>query len=604
MMTKLRQNTAIIMWIVIIAFVGLIVVEWGADLSGTRGGARSTDAVGVINGQAISLSYFRDALRNAARQRDRDEQRDDGSLVRELWDRMVGEILLRQEIERLGIEVSDEEVALYTRMQPPPTVQQIPAFQTEGEFDPTLYHQFLSDSRTYDDPGNKAFVLQVESMQKSQLLNHRLQRLILESVRVTPAEVRQAFEERSEKVKVEYLYAPAAAVTDEEVSYTEAELQAQYEKTRSQFEHPDQIRVAYVAFPRLPSAGDSSEVAAEIGRIRQEVMAGRDFAELARELSEDRGTAPNGGDLGVFGRGRMVPPFDEAAFALKEGEVSQPVQTRFGWHLIVVEEKVEEEGEEKIHARHILLTYQASPETEDSLATRAEEFRALAEERGLEAAAQLEGLQVRDTGWLQGGMPIPGLGQGTAWVVNMLFDSSLGTLTRVGGVRSAYWVAELAEHRPAGAAPLEEVRQRVERVLLNEKKAESAGQRLEAVRAQAAAGQALAAAAAAAELDVRTTEAFARSDMVPRVGRRNAFVGAAFGAPVGQVSPVVIQSGGAYLLRVLERQAADPERFEMERASLEEQVLRRKQNEAVQTWFAQLYDRAEIEDNRHLFFSF
>lgn len=604
MMTELRRNTAIIMWIVIVAFVGLIVVEWGADLGGSGGGARTTDAVGVINGQDISLRYFRDALRNAAQRRDREERSDDGALIRELWDQMVGEILVRQEIERLGIAVSTEEVAIYTRTQPPPAVQQIPAFQTEGEFDPALYNQFLNDRRTYDDPSNKSFVMQIESMQESQLLNHRLQRLILESVRVTPAEVRQAYEERSEKVRVAYLHSPAAAVTDDQVSYTEAELQAQYEKTKSQFEHPDQIRVSYVAFPRQPSAADSAEVGAEIGRIRQEALAGRDFAELAGELSEDRGSAANGGDLGVFGRGRMVPAFEEAAFSLEAGEISEPVQTRFGWHLIKVEEKSVQDGEDQIRARHILLTYQASPETEDSLAADAEGFRLQAETGGLEAAAQLSGLQVRDAGWLQEGGVIPGLGQGTTWVVNMLHSSPVGTLTRVGGVQGAYWVAELTGRRAAGIAPLDEVRQRVERVVLNEKKSEAAGKKLEAAKAQMAGGGDLAAAAAAAGLEVRTAEAFSRADVVPQVGRRNAFVAASFRTPVGQVSSVVTQPGGAYLIHVLERQAADAQRFDEERASLEEEILGRKQNEALQTWFAQLYEGAEIEDNRHLFFSF
>ena len=77
MMLKLRESTGVIMWIVIIAFVGLIVVEWGADYSGTSRSA--TDVVGVINGREISLKYFQEALRNAARQPSQEERRDDGA---------------------------------------------------------------------------------------------------------------------------------------------------------------------------------------------------------------------------------------------------------------------------------------------------------------------------------------------------------------------------------------------------------------------------------------------------------------------------------------------------------------------------------------------
>ena len=95
MMTKLRQSTGMIMWFVIAAFVGLIVVEWGADFSGTSG-ARSTDAVGSINGEEIPLRQFQAALRNSARQR-REAGRDDGQLVREVWDSIVSQVLIRQQ---------------------------------------------------------------------------------------------------------------------------------------------------------------------------------------------------------------------------------------------------------------------------------------------------------------------------------------------------------------------------------------------------------------------------------------------------------------------------------------------------------------------------
>ena len=135
MMTKLRQSTGMIMWFVIAAFVGLIVVEWGADFSGTSS-ARGTDAVGSINGEDISLRQFQAALSYGARQR-REAGSDDGQLVREVWDAMVSEVLIRQQIERMGIQVSDEELAYFTRLTPPPAVQQLPAFQNEeGDFDP------------------------------------------------------------------------------------------------------------------------------------------------------------------------------------------------------------------------------------------------------------------------------------------------------------------------------------------------------------------------------------------------------------------------------------------------------------------------------------
>lgn len=599
MMTQLRRNTAIVMWVVIFAFIGMMVIQWGANFSGKKR-LGSADAVGIVNGEEIAIKYFRQILTNAARQREKGERQDDGALVREVWDALVRDMLLRQEIDRLGIEISDEELASSLFRSPPAGVEQIPAFQTDGEFDPGLYSQFLSDQRTYDQPRNKAFISQMERTRRGQLMNQRLQRLLLESIRITPSQVRQEFLDAQEKVLVEYVFVAVNAIGDDEVELSEEELQANYQEQLHDFEHPEQIRMGCVLFPRVPSQADSLEVAEEIGRIRTEIMAGADFAEMATAVSEDQGSAESGGDLGTFGAGRMVKPFEEAAFALATGEVSDPVETQFGWHLIKVEEKLKEEGEEQIRARHILLKHRPSPETADTLAMQVEQFVALARERGLEAAAQAEQLEVRDTGYLQGGGPVPGLGQGTTWVINELLNSEVGTVVR-GGVEQALWVAELTERRDAGAAPLDEVRPRVERSLLNDKKREKAGQKLEAVRREVAAGKDLAAAAAAAELEVQKTESFALSDYVPAIGRRNAFISTALRTEVGQVSEVVVQSRGAYLLRVLERTPADMSRLDEERAEIEQEIAGRRQEEALRSWFAQLNETAEIVDNRHLF---
>ena len=134
MMTLLREKTGLVLWFVIFAFVGLIVVEWGADYTG-GGPSQSNDIVGVVNGEEIRLQEFQGILRNAASQSPREQRGDEGDLVRKVWQSYVQEIILRQEIGRLGIEVSDKEVAYFTRIQPPPAVQSIEAFQTDGEFD-------------------------------------------------------------------------------------------------------------------------------------------------------------------------------------------------------------------------------------------------------------------------------------------------------------------------------------------------------------------------------------------------------------------------------------------------------------------------------------
>lgn len=602
MMTRLRESTGIIMWIVILAFVGLIVVEWGADYSGTS--RSSSDVVGVINGREISLKYFQQVLQNAARQRARGDSRDDDALVREVWDTMVSETIINQALERLDVQISDEELATYTREAPPPAVQQMEVFQQDGEFDPLKFQQFLNDRDTFSDASNRAFVMQIEGMWKNQLLNHRFQSLLMETVRVGTPELRQRYVERNEEVTVEYVFAPAASVSNEEISLTEPEIQAGYNDNRDEYRHGKEIRIRYAMFPRLASFSDSIDAKKQAQNLRADIFAGADFEELAEVFSEDEASARSGGDLGTFGRGRMVKPFEDAVFGLDIGDVSQPVQTQFGWHLIKLEDRVEEEGEEKVSARHILLKFIPSPDTEDSLRQVVSSFRDLVVERGIDAAAGIEDVQVRDPGFIPEGSVVPGLGMGTGSLVNMYFDSEVGRVSKVGSNDGALWVAQLIDYREEGVAPLEEVRPLVERSLKTRKRAEKAGSVLKTIRSEVAELVDLSVSALNNGLELRTTEPFARTDFIPEVGRSTEFTTAAFSLQPGVLSDVVTVRSGSYLIRVVEKNEIDEEEFINARSTLHQEVLKERRNEALQVWLAQFYNSAEIEDNRHLFYTF
>ena len=598
MMTSLRQHTAIVLWLVIFSFIGLIVIQWGADFTGTSKKS-ANETVGVVNGSTIGIEQFREALRNAARiEQSQGRKSQNEQLVGEVWDALVRDLLTANEIERLGVQVTDKELAYYTRTQPPREVQGFTAFQTEGKFDLGKYNQFLNDPRTYADPANKSFVVQVESLIKNQLLSYKLQRMVTEAVQISPAEVHQFFVDHNEKVRVEYVFAPGNKVNDSEVSVSPADLDAYYQEHLSEYQHGDQARMSYVALPRLPSARDSLRVGEDIVQLRKEMVQGADFAEMAKSLSEDPGSAKNGGDLGTFGRGRMVKAFEDVAFALKPGEVSEPVLTQFGWHLIKTEEHLTTNGEEQVHARHLLLKFAPSAETEDELRTRIDTLKAAAQRQGLEAAAQEAGLEVRDSGFVGKGMAVPGLGEGSAWLVNLFVQNPAGEVAQ-GGNEQAFWVAQSKGSRTKGTASLDDVRQQVERAVLNQKKAERAGQVLQTLRQQAGGGANLTQAATALGLEAHTTEPFARADQVPGVGRSNAFVKVAFQMQPGQLSEVVTLPRGAYLLRLAEKIPADETKLQATAKQLADQLLRQRQSEALQIWFDRLYANAQIEDNRH-----
>ena len=607
MMTLLREKTGFILWFVIFAFVGLIVVEWGADYSGP-GQEDVGDVVGVVNGETITLKDFQGALRQLARQTPQDQPPDQGQLVSQIWDGYIRDILLSQEIERLGIEVTDKELAFYTRNNPPPAVQAIEAFQTEGQFDMGKYTQFIGDQANLRDPNNLAFVMQIEGMLRQQLLGYKLQRTLMGMVQVSPGEARRRFEEANEKVRVEYVFAPGNGVADDAVEVTDADLAAYYQESIADYEHPDEVSLEYAYFPKTASAEDSLQIAEEIGRLRQEIEAGADFAELAEAVSDDPGSAAKGGDLGTFARDRMVPAFADAAFALEAGEISEPVQTRFGWHLIKVEERLEEDGEQKIHARPILLNYKASRKTEDQLREWADEFQEKAVTGGFGSALTASGIEAATTGFLQKDQGIPALGSGTAWLVNWFFDQESGTTSEVVDSDRGLWIAQLVDKRSKGTAPLAEVKEQVERMVRNRKKVDVAANTLQAVQREIAAGTDMEQAAQKSGLQHSAPEAFARTGVVPGIGRSNAVIATAFRLEKDQLSEVVkISAGGyqgAYLLRTIEKTPVDEALFEEQREEFTTQLQAQRQQEAVQNWFAHIYETAQIEDNRHRFFTF
>ena len=606
MMILLRQKTVFVLWFVIFAFIGLIVVEWGADYSGPSTNGAS-DAVGVINGETISLQQFQDALRRIARQVPQEQRADQALLVRQVWDYYVREIILTQEYERLGFEVTDGEIAFYTRNKPPQAVREFEVFQTDGAFDMDKYVQFIGNPANLSDPNNQALVLWIESTIERQLLDYRLQRMLRGTAQVSPNEAHQHFAEANEKVRLEYAFAPSDAA-DSEIEVADEDLAAYYQEHVADYEHPDQVKLEYVRFPKEPSAADSLETKEEIERLRQEIEAGKDFAELAGVVSDDEGSVARGGDLGFFGRGQMVAPFEEAAFALAPGELSGPVQTRYGWHLIKVEERLEESGGEKVHARHILLRYQPSRTTEDSLRSRAEVFQEQAAAEGFAAALAASGTEAMPTNFLQKSQAVPGISTNTTWLVNWCFEQEPGAVSQVLEDDLGLWVVHLVAKRPEGTVPLDELRDQLEPLVRTRKKAVRAAARLEAVRREVEAGTTLAQAAQNAGVELQTPEAFARTESVEGLGRANAVIGAAFRLEEGQLSEVIeVTEGGkrgAYLLKLLEKTPVDEEQFAAQREQVVAQLQAQREQEAVQNWFAYLYETAEIEDNRHRFFTF
>ncbi len=604
-MLKNLRNVVLIkamMWIVAISFVALMVFDWGA---GGMTCAGPGDTVGVINGQKISHQQFVEALRDASRQAKarNNAEPEESQLISQIWDQMVAQILYAQQIEAHEIAVSDAEVNFINRNQPVEWVQNQEVFQTDGNFDPEKYGRFLDDPGTYSSPERNQFVLSAEYAVRQAVLISKLQEMVAGGVRVTSAEVREAFLRQKEKVRVAYAAIEAYSIADSLASVSDEQIQAYYSGHPDEFHREAAVNASFVAFEKKPSAADEADAEAEIRDLLAEVRAGGEFAALARSHSEDPGSAERGGDLGFFGRGRMVKPFEEAAFALEPGAISEPVRSQFGWHILKVEERKGEGDGLEVRARHILLKIRPGRDTLDSLRLESERFQERADEADFLTAVAEQGLQAKETGFITAGGYFPLLGNRTSGLVNSFLSASPGRVSPPYETEQGIYVFVLLARREAGPQPLDEVYNRIATKLKTTEKVNVASTRMAPLLEDVRSGRSLEDAAHSRDIRFAESKPFSRDDFVQGVGRRNAFTGAAFRLETGTTSGVVATDRGAYVLQLLEKEPIDEVEFKAEVPKLVERLRAEKQNEVLAAWFSDLKEQAEIIDNRHLFYS-
>jgi parvulin-like peptidyl-prolyl isomerase len=602
MMRQLRESTKVIMVVVAVSFVALMVFDWAMDLSG-RGPGASADAIGRVNGREISADEFQRQL--ALRMEEAREASPDGSVSEDqiaafqdqAWETMVNAALLREEAERRGLSVTDEEVLAYVEQNPPPEFRASPAFQTDGVFDMDKYRAALAN------PELAPTWALYESTVRDELPLRKLQDQVLAGVAVTDREVEDAWRAANEQVRVRYLYLdPGILVPDSAVAVTEEELRAAYEERKEEdFARRASARLTIASWPAATTAADTARVRTELDSLRARALAGEDFAELAREASQDPGSARRGGDLGFFTRGQMVPEFDRVAWSLPEDSVSQPFSSPFGWHVVKAGPRdADTTGVERLRASHILLRVEPSEDTfaalEDGAAALAERAEGLPPD-SMAALARAAGAQVTTTPPFEQSPFIPGVGRAPE-IADWAFESPAGAVSEPIRSGSSVYVVRVDERTPAGFLPFETVRNQVRSELLLERKLERAKD-LEERATSLVRERGLDGAARELGLSVVAAGPFTREARLPQLGDgQEPFIGAAFGLEPGQVSGPIRLANGTYHLATTERVTPDLADFESQREAWRQQLLARKAQLAANAWIESMREAAEVEDYR------
>ena len=601
MMGKMRDMTKWVLYILIFAFVGLMVVEWGADYTGLM--QRQQTIVGEVNGEEISLQQFNMALANArANEERRTGMALDDEAVAELrnqvWEQFVQRIVLKDQIEKLGITVTDDDVTSYILNSLTQQYRNDPNFQTNGQFD----EQKLRDVLTQ--PENANLLVSMEMQAKEDLPYAKLFELLTASVVVTEQELRDEFAQANQKAKIEFVGVSVNAFRNDSLNISEDELKAYYNKHKDDFKVEETRKLKYVSFSKTPTKEDTARVYETIESLKAELESGKDFETLALTESDDPTVQSNKGDLGYFERGAMVPEFAEAAFSAKPGSIVGPVKTRFGLHLIKVVDKKKENGVEKVHAYHILKRFEPGIATLDEANNRANSFVTMLEDVSFEEAAAAMNLTVQETPPFiknRNGQ-IPGIGKLSS-AVQWAFAAEKGEASDVFFTDAANYVFKVEDVIPAGYRSFEEVKAAVKRRVENEKRLELAKAHAATLADKVKSGMSFYEIAAAdPKVTADSTDYFARNVFVPKIGRAPEIVAKAFTLEIGQVSDMIETERGSYYIRVKDRTPFDEAAFEAQKTALKNRLYQQKARTIFNQWFENLKKEADIVDNRHKFF--
>src|SRR3989475_4294852 len=584
------------------------------------GDGSGRDAVATVNGEAIPVARYERAYQSYvnmysqnSRQPITPELAERLGLDRQVMDTLVQEALVVQRARTEGVEATDDEVNAEINAQS--------VFHENGRFTRRRFEAVLKRAGIRE----SAYVEDV----RREMTSQRMRGLVTSGVKVTPAEVEHALVLRREEVRAAWalvelgpLFAAAMASDDELGKYLSAHpdefrqperrkvlsvtlawkdflkpvaddaVERYYREHATEFEEPRRARVSHV-LARVPEAGGSEaedKARAKVADVIRRAKAGGDFAKLAKDNSEDPGSAPSGGDLGWVRRGEMMPQFERALFALKKGEISpEPVRTPFGFHAIKVLD-VREAGKKPLKDVAAQIRARLEAEAAEKVMTaRAEEIRpkllaakdftGQAKELGLAASES----SVARTGRFAGA-PNP--------LEEAVFNLTPGGVSPPVKTAAGLVLLKAVETIPAGVPALTEIKDRVALVVRREKAVAQALERARQLAEEARRGDLLAAAKKAGAVTGETPRA---SRTKPPGKPPGDAMLAALQAPLGFVTAPVGTQQGYYVLKVLERVPPNLGALAAERDNVTQEVLTQKRGQAWESWVNASRVNAKVE---------
>ena len=611
MLDRMRRHQGWLKWslaLVVLTFVFFYV----PDFLGTQGATPGTtaDAVATVQGRPITVSDFTRAynaqmaqFRNAYGSNMSPAMLRQLGIDRQVLQQMIDQQAVLAEADRLGISATDAEVR--------ERIMSIPAFQENGQFiGEQRYRQLLRLQRPpitaaqFEDEIRNSVILDkmratltewitisdgeadAEYKRRTEKVSLQLASFptvsFLDKVQVSDAEVASWYEKNKEtyrigeRRKVRYLLLDAQAIRNN-ITVPEQDIQRAYRQNIDQYTQTEQVRASHIL---LNTEGkDEAAVRAKAEDLLKQLKAGADFAALATANSQDTASVAKGGDLDFFGRGRMVPEFEQVAFTLPVGQLSELVRTQYGFHIIKVTDKKAAEVQ-PLDAVRPQLTEQlkferAQTRVQDLATAIAGEVKTPAD---LEAAAGKRGLKTQESPLFTRNEPIPGLGASPD-VSDQAFTLEQGKVS--GPLRTGTGIAfvTVTGTEAARVPALSEVKERAANDLKRQKAQDMARAQAQSVAASLKGAADFAAAAKAAGLTLRTGDDLARGAAIPEVGPSPAVDQVAFSLPVGSVSDPLTTPNGVAIIHVKSRTGVPPEELAKNRDAVRRELASQKRSQ-------------------------
>ncbi|MEX1128466.1 MAG: peptidyl-prolyl cis-trans isomerase [Vicinamibacterales bacterium] len=629
MLDRMRRHKNWLKWslaLVVLAFIALYIPAGNNSATG----AGPNDAIATVEGHDITVGQFRRVYsRQMEQYRSAYGANMDERLLRQLGiDQRIVQQLIEEEMaiaeaRRLGITATDAEVKQ--------RILAIPSFQENGQF--IGYDRYRQMLQMQNPPLREG---DFEEQVRRSITIEKLQAALTNWISIPDTDVEAEFRKRNEKVKLAVVNFPAdkfregTQASDEDVAawfetskdtykipekrkvryalldvqairertaVTPEDVQRSYEDNAQQYSTPEQVRASHIL---LKTDGKSEEDVKKLaGEIAAKARGGADFAALAKQYSEDESNNTTGGDLDFFGRGAMVPEFDQVVFGMETGQISDPFKTSFGYHVVKLTEKRAASSRPLAEVQAQIEDQLKWQRAQDEAQRTADDIAAqMKNPADLDTIAKPRGFTVAESAFFARDEPIAGLGMAPA-VAEQAFTMKEGDVSPAIRTPQGFAFITVTGTQDAYVPKLEEVKARVRDDVLKKKAVEAAQQKAGAVAQQMKAG-AFEAAARGAGLEVKTTDLIARGAPIADAGVSPAIDAAAFALPAGAVSDPITTDNGAVIVKVLEKTAPTAEEIAAGRQAMKDELMNERRGRFYASYMGKAREKMKVNINSQL----